>query len=340
MMKQKILLLASCIMAAMSSMAATRAAVVLLHNGTATTFDSNQLPDAMKAAAHGDTLYLSEGTFGVDTLLVDKVVTMIGAGQLTKVRGNIHVSIADNPHASNYFFDGMWITGDVKIAKEMRGLKIRKCKIEGTLWAAEDLKDLQADRCYITTFLPSKQVKNASFVNCYIVNIGTSSTPDAYWAVGSTTSKGNDLIFLNCSIYSIIGCPTSYSSDRTISLQDAGFINCHIKYIFLSYSSGNSCSFTNTLLSGDTSFLTGDIVQNCYIVNNANDGAFWNSMYNDPEKLVAAGYLGLDGTAVGYLGGSTPYSLTPVGINVSESLLTVDTESKTLNVTLKVSAVK
>ena len=54
------------------------------------------------------------------------------------------------------------------------------------------------------------------------------------------------------------------------------------------------------------------------------------------QILQEKGYLGNDGTVVGAYGGNTPYSLSPEGISVKESVLRVDPETRKLNVTLKV----
>ena len=109
----------------MSMMANTHTAIVLLHNGNGTTYDNNQLATAMAAAENGDTICLSEGAFDVDTLTVDKVVSIIGSGEATVIRGDVHIGIADNPKTSNNMFDAINIKGDVKVVKELRGLKFR-----------------------------------------------------------------------------------------------------------------------------------------------------------------------------------------------------------------------
>ena len=129
-MKKRFFVIGCFVLVSISLFATTRAAIVLLHQGVGTTYDNTQLSVAMGAAEHGDTICLSEGAFDVDTLVVDKVVSIIGAGEATKIRGDVHIGIDDNPQTSNKMFDAIDIQGDVKVIKELQGLKFRKCKIK------------------------------------------------------------------------------------------------------------------------------------------------------------------------------------------------------------------
>ena len=85
-MKTKMTLAFTCLfaMVAIQTKAATRAAILLLHNGNGTNYDVSQLPQAVSDAVEGDTLYLSAGLYQLtDTLVIDKPITMIGQGQNT-----------------------------------------------------------------------------------------------------------------------------------------------------------------------------------------------------------------------------------------------------------------
>ena len=313
----------------MSMMANTHTAIVLLHNGNGTTYDNNQLATAMAAAEHGDSILLSEGAFDVDTLKVDKVVSIIGSGEATVIRGDVHIGIADNPKTSNNMFDAINIKGDVKVVKELRGLKFRKCKMK-VFWASSEVTDVKMDRCYISTFLPVDKIKSASFVNCNVANVGfefSFSTQGAYSSAISSTSKGNDLNFLNCTIDMVCASTTG---GWNVLAEDASFVNCNIGF-FTDYGDEN-CSFTYSLL-GNSSVNSSCATHNCYYGDDHSTNYTFTS-----EDLAKKGYLGNDGTIVGCFGGSTPYTLVPSGISVTESELKVDAEKKLLNVTLKISA--
>ena len=327
-MKKRLFVIGCFVLVPFSLFATTRAAIFILHQGVGTTYDNTQLSIAMDAAQHGDTIYLSEGAFDVDTLVVDKVVSIIGAGEATKIRGDVHIGIDDNPQMSNRLFDAIDIQGDVKVIKELQGLRFRKCKIE-TFWASAEVRDIEMDRCSIHIFLPVNVIKSASFVNCWIDYVGYDDYPYTtkflYYSALNTSSKGNDLNFLNCTIQNVIS--SSSNAGDWILAEDAAFVNCHIASCG---PYGGNCSFTNTLLRYELK--SNCTVHNCYF-----DEYHLMKDYTE-ELLIAKGYLGNDGTVVGYVGGSTPYTLVPSGITVTESQLKVDPEKKELNVTLKISA--
>lgn len=329
-MRKKNVLFVCLILASINLMAATRATILLLHNGNATSFDNNQLSDAMAAATHGDTIYLSEGAFDVDTLIVDKVVSIIGAGEMTKVRGDVHIGIDDNPRTNNNMFDAIDIQGDVKVIKELRGLKFKKCKMK-MFWASANVTDVYMDRCNIYKFLTVQTIKSAIVVNSYISSLGEyySSNSSLYPRELGVTSEGNDLNFINCTIYTIVG----YSlGEKRVFPRDASFVNCNIRDYSTTDTNANN-SFSYTLLGREKKYISSSCsYDNCYFV----DPVTYNKITE--EEYLAKGYLGNDGTIVGYKGGSTPYNLVPSGYTVSESLLKVDTEKKQLNVTLKLNA--
>lgn len=54
------------------------------------------------------------------------------------------------------------------------------------------------------------------------------------------------------------------------------------------------------------------------------------------DDIIANGHVGNDGTAIGPLGGTTPFTLVPTVPRVTESSLKVDPQKKELNVTVTV----
>jgi hypothetical protein len=105
---KKILFLFVLIIASVQTYADTRAQALLLHNGQGKSFDADQLQQAVNEAVAGDTICLSEGTFMVgnadsDTLIIEKGVSVIGAGEMTILAGNINIAIDGEPSFSNFF---------------------------------------------------------------------------------------------------------------------------------------------------------------------------------------------------------------------------------------------
>lgn len=343
-MKKTIIMTLGLIMSiSLQSIADTRASVLLLHNGHGTTFDGDKIQIAINTAISGDTIYLSEGNFGNnETLTIDKVITVIGTGQTTKLRGSIDISIDGEPTLSNYMLSGMRITGDVIVKKKMNGIKVKKCWIGGYFYATSDLKAVEIDKSYIMGFVPTQHVKSAVVTNCILYCLGT------YNSGQESNSFGNDLSFINCSIASV-------NCNSFQNIQDVTFLNS----LIVTYSAGGSSvgvgnisignnTFKNCLCKTPSTNKYGDIIENCYTESNmttshnSSNDMFPTFCISKTEItaffLQEKNYLGNNGTVVGAEGGVTPYTLETDGLHIKESVLKVDPETRKLNVTLKVSA--
>lgn len=328
---KKILFLFVLIIASVQTYADTRAQALLLHNGQGKSFDADQLQQAVNEAVASDTIYLSEGTFDSnEALSIGKKITILGAGDACRIRGNVNIVVEDATVIGCLTISGIHITGDLFVEKDFRGLIISKCWIGGQFYALGNLYDARLDRCYINHFRPSKYTKSVLCFSCIIYEIW-----DVLSAGTGTSSKGTEITFMNCNIGKI---------DSSYLMQDVTFINCISMYSFTSsYLKFNTHIYS--LYAGTPTSNNGDVVQNCYgdskltvtRTNNDNFPLFnLNNIAITPELLIEKGYVGNDGTAVGAYGGTTPYSLTPDGISIKESVLRVDPETRKLNVTLKV----
>ena len=341
-MKRIILSVVCVIMATLQSMADTRVAILLLHNGNGTTFEFTQLQDAVDAAESGDTLLLSKGAFTLsNTLTINKGVSIIGEGQGTEIKGSINVSIpnvvvsqdelgnpvTEMPSISATMFDALKIRGNVTISNNLSGFKMRKCWVTGEFTPSGVLYNALIDRCVINTFYP-RAPKSINIMNCHIGLIRSSSD----------ITNNSEIVYVNCAIRNLLFHPSS-------GLAKATYINCIISYTSSEASLIKSSTFINSLytsavqniFSTDANYI--NTIENCYVggfTMSSNEGM--QTLSVTKEQLEAAGFLGTDGTVVGVEGGLTPFSLTPSSIAVTESQLKVDPEKKQLNVTLKVKA--
>ena len=124
-MKRIILTVVCVIMVTLQSMADTRQAILLLHNGNGTMFEFTQLQEAVNAAENGDTLLLSEGSFMLSANLnVNKAVSIIGVGQKTIIRGNINVAIPDVVTSGALVSEMPVITATMLDALQVRGTEL------------------------------------------------------------------------------------------------------------------------------------------------------------------------------------------------------------------------
>lgn len=335
---KKILFLFVLIIASVQTFADTRAQVLLLHNGQGKSYDADQLQQAVNEAVAGDTICLSAGTFMVgnadsETLILDKAVSLIGAGEMTILAGNINIAIDGEPSFSKFFIDGIKLVQSIFISKKMHGLRISKCFMLA-IYATDDITGLQMDRCFATTFLPNSCMKSAVVTNCIFSWITTAFNL-------KFNSKGCDLSFNNCNI----GQVSERANNDMGEVHDATFTNCIIQGIYRNKSPNDVSNniYVNCLIANKIP--SGNVEKDCYVQSFNLDRNSTN--YNFPTFTSADGeitnkwletnnYLGTDGTAVGAYGGETPYSLTPDGISIKESVLRVDPETRKLNVTLKV----
>ena len=341
-MKKTIFMFLVLALMSIQSFGNTRAQALLLHNGQGKSFDADQLQEAVNEAEAGDVIYLSEGTFQpgtTDTLLIDKAVSLIGAGgDVTKVVRYIIIAVDGNPQLDNFQISGIH-TNSILISKQMRGLNISKCFVDGYFTATDSVFGVKMDRCYMQSLIPTKYVRSASVYNSCFNRIGGTTKNSFYF-----NSSGCDLVFVNCLISVIDSNYIDDSSNRGGRVNDATFINCIIGNISNWNNSQEYNAYINCLVR--TSPKSGNVLNNCYVndklqvTTDGGNSGFPSCKFNNQEltndMLTENGYVGTDGNAIGAYGGSNPYSLKPDGLSIKESILRVDPDTRQLNVTLKV----
>ena len=304
---KKTLLALVCLMMASVSMFAESAAVCLLqHGGSVQLFDADKIANAIKAAVDGDTLYLTVGEFSGFT--IDKKITVRGAGQGTKITSDITISISGSSTLTQTVLEGLDLKSKSKnviLSTAMKGVKIKQCSMYHLTTNANN-SDVIIDRCNIPGELSrSSYIKSMTVLNSY-VRIG----------VVSNTLTDNTITFVNCDVY-------MYEPDECAGT----FINSTISN-YRAYSIKN-CSFVNCLFRWEPSFDSSTTVQKCYYDTSCS----W-----DAATFEELDYLGNDGKVVGYMGGSSPYTLELSVPKVTESEISLDPSTRVLNVNLKVSA--
>ena len=319
-MKKTILLSVCLFVASLSTFGASLSSIMLQHNGSVTMYESDKMATAIGAAVKGDTIYLSEGSF-VGDFTINKEITIIGAGQLTIVQGNITIAIDNTPSLTAHMLDAIKVPSSYKVTvtKAIKNLMIRKCYIYNFTCSA-NVTDLNMDRCNMYYFYPNTYVKSGNVLNSYIYDLR------------ATSGMLNSINYINCNIYAIYNGSNNFAGT---------FINSIINRDSWG-GTFNNCSFINSAFPA-FSFGASSSRQNCY------EGNFTFTKYTeektgveyyaiDADWLKSNNYLGADGTIIGMFGGTIPYSLVPNVPTVTESKVTVDTTNKKLNVTLKVTA--
>jgi len=318
---KRLTMVLACFALVSMAVSAQTAKIALQHNGNVTLYDADKMTDAMTAAADGDTLYLNEGTFGGDVTITKKV-SIIGSGAATILDGAVKISIPDTPTLTAHLLDALNIQKSITVTLPVNDLKIRKCQFVGMSFDAK-VEGVTFDRCYHrggtdSPFRLSSNVKQMNAIN------------SKFWYITGNAEYAGDANFVNCNIYEIYNSYSSYGR--------ATYMNCIIRewqYSGSSYHS-NTTTYVNCLCGRD--YFTNSVNQNCWNYGNTNIlGNGTNCSLTD-DQLKSNNYLGTDGTVVGITGGSTPFTLVPSVPKVSEYTIKVDTQTKKLNVNIKVSA--
>ena len=308
---KKILSLMVCLLATFTAVqAASTQKCLLQHLGTVKLFDADNIAGAMSAATDGDTLYLTAGEFPGFT--ISKKITVRGAGTSTKITGDVTINIAGTPTLTQTLLEGVDLyssSKNVVLSSAMKGVKIKQCSMYKLLTNASN-SDVIIDRCHIGDELrfSDNYIKSMTVLNS-VIRIGY-----------NYRSEKNIINFINCDI--IVYYP----------YQIAGtFVNCSITRKYNSSDSIKNCSFVNCLFKWDASsyFASSTTSQQCYFDATCD----W-----DAATFESLGYMGNDGRVVGLMGGATPYTLELAVPKVTESQISLDPETRVLNVNIKVSA--
>jgi hypothetical protein len=302
---------------------AQTAKIALQHNGFVTLYDADQMENALKASVDGDTIYLNEGTFKGDVIIAKKV-SLIGSGAATIYEGAITISIPGSPTLTSHLLDAIFFKNSIIVTQPLNGLKIRKCQFYGLRFNAKT-EDITIDRCYSrggdNSFRLSGNVKKMTMLNSKI------------WYITGDVENPGDASFVNCNIYYMY----NYNSSN-YGLCRATYMNCIINswaYSNSSYHRENT-TYVNCLCGQD--FYSYSVYQNCWNANNTKIIDNSTTCTFTDDQLRSNGYLGTDGTVVGITGGTTPYTLEPSVPKVTDYTIKVDTQTKKLNVNIKVKA--
>lgn len=287
---------------------------------TLTQYDITHWTEAISDAVAGDTVYFTPGLFN-SGFTVDKPITLIGAGVAqsdiwcVNETGGIQNALADcgisgqstrigGTITINYegtltktMLEGFLVNGGLSINKSVTGLSVKRCHF------GEDIGG--ADGITVTNLtLESLRFRNLackSFVNPDIHN--------CYFDV--IYGEGNTLAVRNCSFSQI---------------EATGF------------------TFLNCIDSDNYMYQNANVYKNCiYETDGTGDGCTYSNCYQYTDgwnltksELETNNYLGDDGTVIGPLGGTTPFTLIPAQPYTSSSSVSYNASTKKLNVNITV----
>ena len=332
-MKKLLLSLACMLGMGIAASAFNNSAVMLLHNGKMTTYEAEQINDAMEAAEDGDVVILTEGTF--PTFKITKKITVRGVGEMTIINGDIDISIPGEPTLTANLLEFVKVIGVVYVNLPISRMVIKQCNVDynsnSVVWIKAKTTDSYIDRCKIedlrmyevyTETVTVDGVTSTFVLPCVQGLTITNSVINGTWGVDNDNHPSNDgristgSTFLNCYIgrgeHSLGNVINSIIRYNQWALQCTNFVNTYFRKNQTSYNPA-TCTVTG-----------------CYFEDDSD-------LQYDSEDITTKGYLGNDGTIIGPMGGNTPYTLRPAVPQVTESSMKVDAEKKQLNVTLTVS---
>ncbi|MBQ6209046.1 MAG: hypothetical protein IJK42_04650 [Prevotella sp.] len=303
-MKKMTFILACLTMAALSANAQI-SKVILQHQGDVTMYEPADIQTAIKAAVDGDTILLNKGSYPGFT--VNKKISVIGAGEKTTITTEITIDIPNTPTLTAHLLESLKATS-IKINKEVYGLKIKKCYFTNALTFKAYVTNALIDRCkldsYIdlgTSYVASLKIKNSEI--SYIR--GKAYSDDA----------------IDCTHCYFTGWNNDYMTNVVAQFTDSWFKSgsCQAAY-------SSKCTYLKCILG--TSYTPRGTTQDCWRAD--------VDFTEDIPTLTRAGYIGTDGTVVGPLGGTTPYTLETTAPKVTDSSIGVTPDMKALNVNITV----
>lgn len=300
-------------------------AVVLFHDGKATTYETEQINDAMEAAQDGDLVMLNEGTY--PSFTIKKKITVKGAGERTYINGDVNISIPDTPILTDNLLEFVYVDGSVIVSNPIKKLCIRQCTMKNIYFNANTYESL-IDRSFISKVLyaDNTNIKSLTLTNCLIQEVRGLKQ---YGILGGPKLINQNTTFINCLIQDLGYCGgTVINSIINDSMTSEGAYGTRTEVdntIFVNsyYDTTPGTSNNNTIGQGSFSSFS-----NCYT---GEDPLSYDT------DIASLGYFGNDGTIIGPLGGSTPYTLVPNVPKVTESMMMVDSENKQLKIFLTVS---
>ena len=300
--------------------------MVTLQQGESMTayYGYSAFQQAMEAAAKGDLITLSGGSFASAT--VNKVVTIQGAGYVQDPDNNRYCTTFDKDFnielpdgEMGLVIEGVRFNNVVSAKGTIDNLIFRKCRL-GYL-GFNNSKNCLIDRCRIESFDPDDHSVNLMVKNSIIGYFGENSA---------------DAILL------IQNCVISYSGNN--GSLTAQFKNCISACSF----QASGCSAYNCVVNNNYGGFSTGTQSNVWKLDDNGmkslftNGDFFNFRDDWSYTLTdeaAAQYLGTDGTQVGIYGGTTPFTDVPSNPQVVSKEIAAESDANgKLSVKIRVEA--
>ena len=290
---------------AQSSLIAT-----LSHEGEITAFyGADALKEAHEAAAHGDAITLSNGTFVATD--ITKAVTLRGAGMQvdtvnnvlpTTIIGDFTIQIADTV-TKKLTVEGIYHNHMITVKGHLEGARFIKnrFKIFGAYSnsiSSGEIVNSSFLHCKITESFKMCSNCDVLLNNCYVCGLSSDYSSSSVQLLNSVVQIKNGYIANNVNIvlYNCIFIGTKYNSSDYLSSSCVAYncvaMNCYDNKFFK-----NIPNTTNQMSTFQAVFK--DFT-----------GTYYDNTTFELTDEAKSQYLGLDDTQVGIYGGNFPYDPT------------------------------
>lgn len=307
-MKKLFLSLVAAIVGATATYAQSSLLATLSHDGEISTYyGATALRDAYAAAADGDVITLSSGSFSA--VNIEKGITIRGAGMAvdataqtepTVITGDFSINMTEET-TNKVTLEGLYHNHNLTIEGTLNGATFLKTRF-GKISAAYEaqVNNLTMIHCRVADDMRyhGTNTSSVSCVNCIVNKFGCNNAENntIFEFVNSIVRKGN---FGNC--------PGNPSFKNCILIETEN-------NSFYSRLSEQTVAYNCIGIGGNNFF---GKIHNTTNVSKSFEEVFktYTGTYNDDEvfELVDAikTFVGLDGTQVGIYGGNMPYDPTP-----------------------------
>ena len=321
--------------------------VATLSHGTSIQefYGVDALVEAVAAAADGDVVTLSSGTFTATN--IDKAITLRGAGMMnngeggitpTYLSGNFTICVPSESEMG-VVIEGVRSTADIKLTTAMAKAVtfLKSCIGEISLYKAGN-NSLNISQCIVNNItLDYNTNQQAMIDNSYVNYISTNGSININRGVLYVTMSNcilnkyqshlntyNHELLENFSMNNSIICSVEKSNDEAVvPVESHSFFHC------ICLDEGNTTFFSNTDESAGNTYVAEDIFKNPVNVASLSETF---QLTDD----AATTYRGDDGKQVGVYGGASPFNPTPTNPQISKFTVSCTKDGGQLRVKIDV----
>lgn len=302
------------VMTSVSALSQSALIATLTHEGNISTFyGASALQQAHAAAADGDIITLSSGTF--QSVNITKGVTIRGAGmqfldngaEPTIITGTFGIGNYQGTPVQNLIIESIYTNSDVQYRGEVINATFLKCRFNNFVRNSGSLTNAQFIHCRVGYGLELAGGSSATCIGCVIWKPSTDYGSSYY----------NSFQMQNCVLY---------NGNLWDGFQNSSLRNCILiadrEYAIPSSTNVYNCvdvyENEGTSLFNNVPNSTNKRVQGLSNILKSGTTSYGDSFTYELTDEALATYLGSDGTQVGIYGGNLPFDATPTNPQIKK----------------------